>query len=67
VNTVVVGAPRASAAYVFMTPFAPGAFATVSAASYRASVATKEIVAGFGVVLATMTDAAGSLPLPTFL
>ena len=67
VNTVVVGAPGDGSAYVFLTPFEPGAFATVSGASYMAPVVAKEIVAGFGVLLATTTDAASSLPLPTSL
>ncbi|HKC87766.1 MAG TPA: hypothetical protein VKG02_17405, partial [Blastocatellia bacterium] len=70
-NTVVVGAPGANSnrgsAYVFMTPFAPGAFATVSAASYTSPVAPKEIVAGFGSSLAVKIASARSLPLPTIL
>jgi uncharacterized protein (TIGR03437 family) len=55
VNTVVVGTPGGGSAYVFMTPFAPGAFETVSAASYTSPVAAKEIVAGFGLNLANGT------------
>src|SRR5262245_56685166 len=73
-NTVVVGADGADvapnidqgAAYVFVT-IAPGAFATVSAASYTSPVAPKEIVAGFGSSLASTIAFANSLPLPTVL
>jgi uncharacterized protein (TIGR03437 family) len=73
-NTVVAGAAGADvganedqgAAYVFVT-ITPGAFVTVSAASYKAPVAPKEIVAGFGSSLAAKIAFASSTPFPTVL
>ncbi len=75
-DTIMVGAPFAGRGeeglvYVLKTncaaPLAP--FASVSAASYDASVglAPESIVAGFGSNLATGVEAASSLPLPTTL
>ncbi|MGH9838558.1 MAG: putative Ig domain-containing protein [Blastocatellia bacterium] len=43
------------------------AVACVSAASYKAGAAPESIVAAFGVQMATQTQAAASLPLPTEL
>ena len=73
-DRVVVGAPintlenvfGQGAAYVFVT-IVPGAFVTVSAASYKSPVAPKEIVAGFGSSLANTTAVPSSPPPPTSL
>jgi uncharacterized protein (TIGR03437 family) len=71
-ETLLVGAPHQAvnnrlaqgAAYFYL---APKALAVTSAASYALAVAPDSIAASFGTALATTTELAATVPLPTTL